>query len=51
VFNITTLVPIDTAEAVMFCNEEEPCTIKSVVIYNEPVITCEPTKTLLPVVA
>jgi hypothetical protein len=35
----------------MFCKDDEPCTIKSVVIYNEPVITCVPIKVLLPVVA
>ena len=38
-FKITVFVPIDAALAVMFCNEDEPCTTKSPATYNDPV-TC-----------
>jgi hypothetical protein len=51
VFNIIVFVPIDTADAVMFWIEEEPCTTKFCDINNEPVIVCVPKNVFEPVVA
>ena len=42
VFKITLFVPISTADAVIFCKDDEPCTTKLFVIYNEPVIVWLP---------
>ena len=50
-FSITVLVPIDTTLAVIFCKEEEPCTIKLFDMNNEPVITWVPKNVFEPVVA
>ena len=47
-FNITVFVPILTAEAVMFCNDDEPCTTKLELTKREPVITCVPVNVLSP---
>ena len=44
-------VPILTADAVIFCKEEEPCTTKLLVMNNDPVIVCVPKNTFEPVVA
>ena len=38
VFNITVFVPILTADAVIFCSEDEPCTTKLELTKREPVI-------------
>ena len=48
VFKITVFVPIDTALAVMFCTEEEPCTTKFALTKSEPVIVCVPLNMLSP---
>ena len=45
------LSAILTIDELMFCIDDEPATIKSWEIYNEPVIVCVPWNMLLPVVA
>jgi len=37
-FNWMMLSPISKRDELMFCIDDEPCTIKSCVIYNEPLI-------------
>ena len=51
VFNSIILVPISTADAVIFCKDDEPCTTKFCVINTEPVIVWLPKNVFEPVVA
>ena len=51
VFRFTMFAPILTADAVMSCKDELPCTTKSELIYKLPVIVCVPINAFEPVVA